>query len=67
MSNNKSPWTFWLVDEDADRLERLSDRLNISPSKVVRAALKLYEDGLDAVDEGMRRINSISMEVVVDE
>ena len=47
--------TIWMKDEDYRRISRLADRLDISKSEVVMAALKLYEDGLNAVEESRRR------------
>lgn len=45
----------WMKDEDYRRMSRLADRLDISKSEVIMAALKLYEDGLNAVEESRRR------------
>ena len=44
--------TIWMRNEDEMRLNRLAGRLDISKSEVIMAALKLYEDGLNAVEAG---------------
>ena len=50
-----------LRTEDRLRLDRLCKRVGKNPDDVVCAALLLYEDGLNAVDEGMRRGSYMSM------
>jgi predicted transcriptional regulator len=42
--------TIWMKDEDYQRMSRLADRLDISKSEVVMAALKLYEELMLAVE-----------------
>ena len=44
-----------LTGESMRRLDNLCDRLDKDPEKVVEAALLLYEDALNAVDEGSQR------------
>jgi hypothetical protein len=58
--------TIWMKDEDYRRMSRLADRLDISKSEVVMAALKLYEDGLNAVEKSFQRVGSMSFEVISD-
>lgn len=65
--------TIWMKDEDYRRMSRLAERLDISKSEVVMAALKLYEDGLNAVeahadeiDEGFRRASAVSLGLISD-
>ena len=67
MSNDMHERRVWLFEEDCDRLERLMKRTGYSKSAVVRAALKLYEDGLNAVDEAMARPSSMSFEVLTED
>jgi len=55
---------FRLTGEDMRRLDRLAERTGYSREKVVSAALKIYEDGLDAVNKSVRRPRSLSFEVV---
>jgi hypothetical protein len=57
----------WLFEEDVERLDRLTDRLGYSKSAVVQAALKLYEDGLNAIDESKNYPSRMSFEVFVKE
>ena len=52
---------FRLTGEDMRRLDRLSKRVNKSTDEVIYAALKIYEDGLDAVDASMKRGSYMSM------
>ena len=63
---NKYKAGLYLTGEDMRRLARLAERTGKDRDAVVTAALKLYEDGLDAVDEGMRRVSRCSFEVVMD-
>ena len=58
--------TIWMKDEDYRRMSRLADRLDISKSEVIMVALKLYEDGLNAVEESRRRPTSMSFEIFSD-
>ena len=57
----------WIRPDDVDRIGRLSGRLGKTYSEIVSAALELYEDGLDAVDEAKKRPTRMSFEVIVNE
>ena len=57
-------YTVWLTHGDAERLKRLTERLNSSHTEVGKAALKLSEDGLDAIDAARNRPTSMSFEVM---
>lgn len=61
---NKHDTKVYLTGEDMRRLGRLVKRTGYSRDKVVSAALLLYEDGLNAVDESLRRYSSMSFEGV---
>ena len=56
----------WMDNASEMRLNRLADRLDISKSEVIMAALKLYEEGLNAVDNSFRRVGSMSFELATD-
>lgn len=49
------PQTVYFKAEDARRIERLERRLLKPPSDIIAAALKIYEDGLMAVDHSRQR------------
>lgn len=53
-----------LTGEDIRRLDMLAERTGYFRNKVIQAALKIYEDGLDAVAESFKRPSSMSFEVV---
>lgn len=64
--NKPEPYEYleaFISREAVDRLARLSERIGKSEDDVIEAALKLYEDGLNAVDEGRKRCTSMSFEV----
>lgn len=64
---NRYATNFSLTGEDMRRLDRLAKRVGKSTDEVLYAALKLYEDGLDAIDASMRRGSYMSMSFEVKE
>ena len=57
----------WLQAADYDRIVNLSKRLHISETEVIQAALKCYEDCLDAVDKSRNNPAAMSFEVVLND
>lgn len=49
-NRNRHETELWLTGEDMRRLDRLAARVGVSREKVVQAALKIYEEGLNAVE-----------------
>lgn len=59
--------TIWMSNDSLTRLDRLCGRVGKLRTEVIEAALKLYEDGLDAVDESLQRGTYMSMSFEVKE
>ena len=57
----------FLTGEDMRRIGRLVDRVGHPGNEVISAALKLYEDGLNAVEASMKRGSYMSMSCEVKE
>ena len=60
--HNRHNVGLFLTGEDLRRLDRIGKRLRKERDEVVGAALKMYEDGLDAVEKSFRRASSMSFE-----
>ena len=61
--HNRHDVGLFLNGEDVRRLDSLADRTGYSRDKVIQAALKIYEDGLNAVEKSRKRTNRFSMVV----
>ena len=44
IDGERFPYTFWISDETDDRLDRLSDALDISADQVLELAVRIFED-----------------------
>lgn len=60
--HNRHATTLLLTGEDRRRMDRLKIRIGKTREEVVAAALKLYEDALDAVEKSQDRWSSVSLE-----
>lgn len=64
--DKKEPYEYleaFISLESMNRLIRLSERIGKSEDEVIETALKLYEDGLNAIETSRNRYASMSMEV----
>lgn len=50
-----------LTGEDMRRMKRIAERTGYSRDKVVAAALKLYEDGLNAIEKSRNRVTAMGV------
>ena len=55
-----------LDDASEQRVNRLAKRLDIDKSEVIMTALKLYEEGLNSIDDSFRRLGLMSFEMAAD-